>query len=293
MENKIKIDFNYYKAFYYVAKCGNFSLAAKELGVSQPAVSYTIAELEKALGAEIFIRKGKKIELTKSGENLFDYIDECFNTLLLAEDRILNANSEQNYKITIGIQSHICRVLDSLHEFLTNNQQFNFAFVDYTAETLLKKIQQKELEIALVSGEFDFKDLSYIKLMDMNMAFVAKKEYADASKMNKNDIKKLKFALPEVSTRSRKEIDKILLQNNIQIDCAYEFNCNQMCLSMLDYLNCVYYLPEEMLNKEIALGEYNKLDLKINLPKIPVYVVYNNKYVSKQTRSLIDFLSKK
>ena len=129
--------------------------------------------------------------------------------------------------------------------------------------------------------------------MDMNMAFVAKKEYADASKMNKNDIKKLKFALPEVSTRSRKEIDKILLQNNIQIDCAYEFNCNQMCLSMLDYLNCVYYLPEEMLNKEIALGEYNKLDLKINLPKIPVYVVYNNKYVSKQTRSLIDFLSKK
>ena len=48
----------------------SFSKAAEELHISQPPLSRQIQELERELGAELFDRKGKAIELTKAGEYL-------------------------------------------------------------------------------------------------------------------------------------------------------------------------------------------------------------------------------
>lgn len=55
------------RVFKTVAEKGSFTLAARELGVSQPAVSQHIAELEKALGADLFTRTPGKVVLTSAG----------------------------------------------------------------------------------------------------------------------------------------------------------------------------------------------------------------------------------
>jgi DNA-binding transcriptional LysR family regulator len=56
--------------FEAAARTGNFSHAAQALGVTQPAVSRTIAALEARLGRQLFVRHGPKIELTTYGEQL-------------------------------------------------------------------------------------------------------------------------------------------------------------------------------------------------------------------------------
>ena len=66
--NQLQID--YFKA---VAHYKNFTRAAEELYVSQPAVSKQIAALEAELGVRLFIRKGRSLELTLSGEVMYEY----------------------------------------------------------------------------------------------------------------------------------------------------------------------------------------------------------------------------
>jgi molybdate transport repressor ModE-like protein len=61
------------RVFKAVAAKGSFTLAAKELGVSQPAVSQNIAELEKSLGTELFIRSRGSVSLTASGNSFLEY----------------------------------------------------------------------------------------------------------------------------------------------------------------------------------------------------------------------------
>ena len=51
----------YYKVFYYVAKCGSLTLAAKELSVSQPAVSQALKQLEAHLNTGLFVRGSRGI----------------------------------------------------------------------------------------------------------------------------------------------------------------------------------------------------------------------------------------
>lgn len=50
------ISYDYYRVFYYVAKFGNASLAAKELLNNQPNVTRTIKKLESELGCPLFSR---------------------------------------------------------------------------------------------------------------------------------------------------------------------------------------------------------------------------------------------
>ena len=56
------------KVFAEVARCGSFTEAAVKLGVTQPAVSQNIAELEKRTGEPLFVRKRGSVTLTAQGE---------------------------------------------------------------------------------------------------------------------------------------------------------------------------------------------------------------------------------
>lgn len=58
------------RVFDKVAECGSFTLAARELGVSQPAVSQNIASLEQAVGEPLLLRSRGSVSLTPKGEAL-------------------------------------------------------------------------------------------------------------------------------------------------------------------------------------------------------------------------------
>lgn len=67
------------KIFDKVAVLGNFTLAARELGISQPAVSQNIAELEKQLGVQLFVRERGMATLTDKGRLFKEYSDQILH----------------------------------------------------------------------------------------------------------------------------------------------------------------------------------------------------------------------
>ena len=56
------------RGFYYAARVKNISLAAANMGLSQPSVSLQIQALEHELSTKLFERRGPKIRLTRDGE---------------------------------------------------------------------------------------------------------------------------------------------------------------------------------------------------------------------------------
>lgn len=61
------------KVFMSVAKSGSFTVAAKSLGISQPAVSQNISALEKELGVQLFLRARGEVSLTGEGMAFKEY----------------------------------------------------------------------------------------------------------------------------------------------------------------------------------------------------------------------------
>ena len=90
------------EAFVCVAEVKNFSLAAKKMYLTQPTVSAHIHSLEKELGAKLFIRTTKDVELSQEGELLYDNARK----MLQLEKNILRDFSRKDLsavqQITVG-----------------------------------------------------------------------------------------------------------------------------------------------------------------------------------------------
>lgn len=81
------------KVFTAVAETGSFTAAARLLGISQPAVSQNIAELEKFAGAKLFNRDRSMVTLTDKGRVFRMYADKIIYWYAEAEKMFLSANS--------------------------------------------------------------------------------------------------------------------------------------------------------------------------------------------------------
>ena len=79
--------------FQRAAQLNNMSRAAKELHITQPALSKSIAGLEEELGVQLFDRKGKKITLNENGKEILTHINrieaECMDIRRIARERQL------------------------------------------------------------------------------------------------------------------------------------------------------------------------------------------------------------
>ena len=73
---------NYHHLFYFwtVAREGSVAAASRQLHVGRPAISMQLKSLEKFVGAELFRRRGRYLELTKTGELVQTYADDIFST---------------------------------------------------------------------------------------------------------------------------------------------------------------------------------------------------------------------
>lgn len=97
-----------YRVFYTVAKCGSLTKAAEELYISQPAVSQSIKQLENQLGASLFNRTHRGMELSaRGGKMIFSKVEQALALLKEAEAIIEQQNTSASGTIRIGASATI------------------------------------------------------------------------------------------------------------------------------------------------------------------------------------------
>lgn len=84
---------NALRSFEAAARHCSFKNAAEELGVSHSAISHQVKLLEEYLGVELFTRKSRAVELTRTGQAYYPVLREAFDDILEATERILAPHS--------------------------------------------------------------------------------------------------------------------------------------------------------------------------------------------------------
>ncbi len=118
------------KVFMAVAENGSFTIAAKALGVTQPAVSQNIAELERTVGAELFTRGRGSVTLTAAGITFKEYAEKILYWYsaagqLFGPSGKLTANKPVSISASGFIAGHI--LPEALSKLLTFNPSLTFS----------------------------------------------------------------------------------------------------------------------------------------------------------------------
>jgi DNA-binding transcriptional LysR family regulator len=136
--------------FVTVADELHFGRAAERLHIAQPAVSRTIARLERELGVTLFDRSPRRVRLTEAGHRVLGTAREA----LAAADRVRVAARDQGGVMRIGtgtgqFAARLERGIDALRERAPG---FDVVLVDLPLTARLNAVRQGDVDLALARG---------------------------------------------------------------------------------------------------------------------------------------------
>ncbi len=174
--NKSKFDLDLLRRFYMVAKSGSASKASQILGMTQPALSRQISLLERSIGAELFFRHQKGLQLTQQGEILLESTQKILeeaakvDNILRAENQHLN----RPLKVVTTVALSSMAMPHYLPEFMAQHPDIRLEIVasnDFPdwktgeADVIIWPVYEKE------------KNLSSHRLTTYHMRLYASREY--------------------------------------------------------------------------------------------------------------------
>src|SRR5256884_759659 len=110
------------RLFVRVARTGNFSRAARQLGLSQPSASRIVAALEKQVGASLFTRSTRALALTEAGNEYLARVEPALAALEEAEQAARGTGELRGLLRVVASSSFTLRaVIPSLDDFLANH----------------------------------------------------------------------------------------------------------------------------------------------------------------------------
>lgn len=142
-------------AFVAVAESLNFSRAAEELHVAQPAVSQQIRALETELGVTLFDRIGKRVSLTDAGRALLPYARQILSMVEAAENEVRERSQLKRGKAILGapptVSTHVLPA--RLMQFRQVWPGLEVTLREAGTETLLSQIEEGKVDLAIIAAE--------------------------------------------------------------------------------------------------------------------------------------------
>lgn len=278
MENNLEL----YKVFYTVACCGNISMAAEKLFISQPAVSKTIKKLESITGITLFWRNSRGVKLTAEGKILFEYAERALNEIAVGEKVLEKLKKKEQGIIKIGVSTILCKhfFIPALKRFMKDFPHIQFKITNKSTAETLKLIELGELDLCIVS---EFSDLLkedcfiFRKLSEIQDIFVANKAYLETLNLDKStDIfSKGTLMLLEKDNISRKYIEKYFNSNNITVKPEIEMSNMDLLIEFAKIGLGITAAIKDFIQKEIKEGSLVEIPIIPTIPKRDIGVVFH------------------
>ena len=217
-----------YRIFYEVARCGNISRAAKELYISQPAISKAIGKLEESLGTRLFLRNSRGVQLTPEGNVLFQHVAAAFDSLSRGEKELKRIHDFHIGQLKIGVSNTLCKyvLLPYLKSFVEKYPHVNITIESQSTAHTLEMLEARKIDIGLVAEPRARRGLNFTPVMEIHDGFVCTPAYMENLTLREGpapDIFKTgNILLLDRSNMSRKHLDTYLSDRDIEVNQLLE-----------------------------------------------------------------------
>jgi len=285
------------RTFQKVALTGSFTKAARELFLTQPAVSQQIKALENSYGIRLFNRNGKTIELTNEGKALYSKMNVLLNELKDIEKLFEDLSERDIGSIDIA-----------------STAIFSTYFLPRAMGRFNKRYQGIELELytgnshkvitKLLEGGADFgfggvvkpePDIQYTMIHQEPFVFVAGAEHplAERARISVEDLKPFPFIWREHGTLIRRKMEEMLGGNQATaiFNNVIEVQNVETVKRLVEEGYGVTIIPKIAVRREISAGWLKEVHLAQLDLKASYYLLYLRKRpLSRHARTFLQLL---
>lgn len=258
-----------YRVFKEVAETGNISLAAKNLYISQSAVSQSIKQLETALQARLFARSPRGVSLTWEGQMLYQYVRSALGLLATGEDKLSQAQQLLLGTLTIGASDTVTSffLTPYLESFHRQHPGIRLKIVSGRSAKVLSLLKSGAVDIAFASSPSD-SSLATWSCFATHAIFVAGSGYGcDFDHVyTRQEIADFPLILLERKASSRVFLEQYFLQSGVTLTPEIELSSRSLLVSLAKIGLGVAGVTREFVQDALDSGDIRQLKTDFTIP---------------------------
>lgn len=258
-----------YRVFKEVAETGNISVAAKNLYISQSAVSQSVKQLETALQARLFARSPRGVSLTSEGQMLYQYVRSALGLLATGEDKLSQAQQLLLGTLVIGASDTVTSqfLVPYLDDFHRLHPGIRLKIVSGRSAKVLSMLKSGAVDIAFASSPADSAVESW-PCFATHSAFVAGSGYdCDFDHVyTRREIADFPLILLERKASSRVFLEQEFLKHGVTLSPEIELSSRSLLVSLAHIGLGVAGVTLEFVQKVLESGDIRALKTDFTIP---------------------------
>ena len=277
----MNIKLEQYKVFNEAAATLSFSLAAKNLYMSQSAVSQSILSLEKELQTQLFIRHPKGVTLTNEGILLYQNINEALSLITSVENQLINYKTLTEGELTIGAGDTLSKhfVLPYIARFHELYPGVNIKVINRTSLETIALLKSGQIDIGFVNLPIKEETIEVKEWFKIHDIFVSKTKEDKIYRYK--DIAKMPLIMLETSANTRRYVDHIFAKEGVLLTPSIELGAHDLLLEFTKNNLGIACVIQEF--SELSLHNKRVFPLTLEHPIPPRHLGYC--YLKRRTLS--------
>lgn len=291
------INLELYKIFYFTAKLGSMSRAAKELYTSQPAVSQSIKLLEQKLGGPLFYRKAQGVSLTLEGEVLFKFIEQGYGLFQTAERKFLELKNLSSGQLRIAISSTACNfyLIKHLELFTVKFPNIHIYVKDQSTHKTVEELKSGSIDIGIINLNEKNDSLQIIHKIKIQDCFVVNNKYKEMTKTKvslTNLVDNYPLILMQQGLNTREYVDHYFRSHGLSVKPQIELSTMEMLIEFAKRGLGVSCVIKEYVQSELDEQQLYEILLNEEIPARFLTVAINKDIpLSTAAQQFIDLIS--
>lgn len=248
------------RVFRAVAQHLNFSRAARELLLTQPAVTQQIRALEDELGVALFDRTGGRIALTAAGRALVPFTAQIRSLGEEAIAAVAAASGQQAGALALGASQTIAQYLLPyfMANFSSEHPQVRLSAQSGNSDAMLQALRTQDIQLALIEAPEQRRDLHVEPFMEDHMVLVvpAGHPWADQP-VQPAALPNSRLLMREFGSGSRRVVEQALVAAGLRLrdlHIALELDSTEGLLSAVEAGLGITFVSRWAVRNQLALG---------------------------------------
>lgn len=257
------------KVFHTVAKRLNFTKAAAELFITQPAVTKHIHELELHFKVKLFDRHGTRIKLTTAGETLLQHTETLFTLYSQLEFDMNHLSKQHSGRLRLGGSMTTAPYIipPILADFHHKYPSIQVSLTTGNTSQIEQALENKEIDLGIVEGHSRNSSIRYTEFSRDEIILVSHPGHPWAKReiIKPEELKQVPLLLREPGSGTLEVIAHALKPLGIklsQLKVEMQLNSTEMMKSYLLHAPCMAFLSIHAVRKELQNKEYRHLIVK-------------------------------
>jgi DNA-binding transcriptional LysR family regulator len=213
------VELRHIYTFQAIVKEGSFFRAAEKLMYAQSTITLHIQQLEAELGVKLFIRQGKKVQLTEAGRSLQEQADSLVARATALQETMFNLVAGEAGHVRVGAiePTASLRLPQILVPFCQERPRIHLTIEVGNTKVISQRVASGKLDIGICSPPDAHLGLDFEPLFTEQMTLLLPQDHplADQPTIHIQDLKGQRLLLNERGCAYRETIERILQQHRV------------------------------------------------------------------------------